>query len=122
MQSNESTIWVPNTINDPWIPEGFVLVVDPDNKQYIVPEFMVPDLDQQFHAKKKRKELMADEASDSVSIFLLYIFIYIAVPVYTDMYPLQLVRYRYRLHLVVHMCIYLTNHTSKDLQEYKQRV
>jgi hypothetical protein len=93
---------------------------------------------------------------------------WVPVPVYTDMYPLQLVRYRYRLCtgtgcvpvpvvyryrlctgcvpavyryrlrtgfvlpvpvqyryqllLIVHMSIYLTNHTSKDLQEYKQRV
>jgi hypothetical protein len=45
-----------NTIRENgWIPEGFVLLVGPNNENYILPEFMVPALDQDFHSNKKKK-------------------------------------------------------------------
>ena len=53
-------------VDDTWIPEGFVLVIGPDNQKYIVPEYAVPDLEQNYLSKKK--ELRATNAQGSVSI------------------------------------------------------
>ena len=71
MQSDKtSTIWVPirdgDQDEDHWIPEGFVLVIGPDEKAYILPEFMLPDLDQSFNARKRAKELKASNAAGMV--------------------------------------------------------
>jgi hypothetical protein len=59
-----------NTIRENgWIPEGFVLLVGPNNENYILPEFMVPALDQDFHSNKKKKKLRAYESSGTVSLY-----------------------------------------------------
>lgn len=62
-----STFWVPKKTYDSWLPEGFVFVTGPDNEIYIVPEFMVPALDQNYNAKQKKLELRASSAPGSVS-------------------------------------------------------
>jgi hypothetical protein len=67
-----STFWVPKKTNDSWIPKGFVFVTGPDNELYIVPEFMVPALDQEYNAKQKKLELRASSAPGSVSHFLIH--------------------------------------------------
>jgi hypothetical protein len=68
MQSDApSTFWVPKSTSNSWIPEGYVLMTGPDNQDYIVPEFMVPVLDQDFNAKEKKKELGVSGALGTVS-------------------------------------------------------
>ena len=70
MQStNESTstVWVPIHDGDSWVPDGFVLVIGPDKKRYILPEFMLPDLDLKFNARKRAKEINASNAAGTVS-------------------------------------------------------
>jgi hypothetical protein len=62
-----STFWVPKSTSNSWIPEGYVLMTGPDNKDYIAPEFMVPVLDQDFNAKEKKKELKVSGALGTVS-------------------------------------------------------
>jgi hypothetical protein len=64
------SVWVPQT-NDVWIPDGFVVIVGPDDEKYIVPEFMVENLDQQFNAERRAKILRAFSAPGSVSNFLI---------------------------------------------------
>ena len=54
--------------DDSWIPDGFILVVGPDGKKYIVPEFMVTALDQDYHSDKKKEELKSFSAAGTVSI------------------------------------------------------
>jgi hypothetical protein len=54
-------------IDDPWIPKGFLQIEGPDNRQYIMPEFMYPALQQQCDAHQKKKDLDAFGASGSVS-------------------------------------------------------
>lgn len=61
-----STVWVP-IHGESWIPDGFVLVMGPDEKRYILPEFMLPDRDQTFNARKRAQELMASSAAGTVS-------------------------------------------------------
>jgi hypothetical protein len=39
-------------VDDMWIPEGFVLVIGPNNQKYIMPEYCVPDLDSIVSKKK----------------------------------------------------------------------
>lgn len=60
--------WVPQN-DSVWIPDGFVIVVGPDDEKYIVPEFMVDNLDQQFNADRRTKILRAFSAPGSVSNF-----------------------------------------------------
>ena len=70
MQSTDettSTVWVPIHDGDSWIPDGFVIVMGPDEKRYILPDFMLPDLDQSFNARKRAKELQANSAAGTVS-------------------------------------------------------
>lgn len=62
--------WVPQN-DSVWIPDGFVIVVGPDDEKYIVPEFMVDNLDQQFNADRRTKILRAFSAPGSVSNFLI---------------------------------------------------
>ncbi|KAF8802329.1 hypothetical protein BYT27DRAFT_7215423 [Phlegmacium glaucopus] len=40
-----------------WIPEGYVLIIGPDDKEYVVPEFMVPALHQMFDGYRKKVDL-----------------------------------------------------------------
>jgi hypothetical protein len=50
-----------------WAPEGFVSVVGPDDKEYMVPDFMVPALRQQYQTKKNREDLNAMGGLGTVS-------------------------------------------------------
>jgi hypothetical protein len=68
MQSKFSA-WVPQT-HDAWVPDGYIIVVGPDNEHYVVPEFMVEDLDQKFNVSKRELEINAFNAQGSVSNFL----------------------------------------------------
>jgi hypothetical protein len=68
MQSNEtSTIWVPIRDGESWIPDGFVLVIGPDQKEYILPDFLLPDLDQSFNARQRAKDIKASSGAGTVS-------------------------------------------------------
>ena len=58
---------VSNNIENDWIPDGFILVKAPDNEKYLVPEFMVQALEQEYYSNKK-KELNAFKLSGTVSI------------------------------------------------------
>lgn len=49
------------------IPDGFILLVGPDNNKYIVPEFVVPALEHGYLAIGQKNKLSADKASGSVS-------------------------------------------------------
>jgi hypothetical protein len=65
MQSN-----VPSTSNqcvDTWIPDGFVSVVGANNNKYIVPEYIVPALQQQYQAAERKEKLGAFKAPGTVS-------------------------------------------------------
>jgi hypothetical protein len=50
-----------------WVPEGFVCILAPDEKQYMVPEYMVPAIFQQFNAKTNMEDLNVLSASGTVS-------------------------------------------------------
>jgi hypothetical protein len=71
MESSSSNIFVPkkdSTAN--WIPEGFVLLIGPDEEKYIVPEFLVDSIDQDYYSYKKKKKLSG--APGTVSFRILY--------------------------------------------------
>jgi hypothetical protein len=53
-------------IEDSWIPEGFVLLIGPDNKKYILPDFMEPALDQEYHSEQKKDNLKTWMAKGTV--------------------------------------------------------
>ena len=55
--------------DDSWIPDGFILVVGPDDKKYIVPEFMAMALDKDYHSDKKKEELKSFSVAGTVSIW-----------------------------------------------------
>jgi len=67
-----STFLVSTKPYDSWIPEGFVVVVGPDNEQYIVPEYAVPELEKEYESKKMKKILGAFQAKGTVSIFCIF--------------------------------------------------
>lgn len=50
-----------------WIPDGFVLLIGPDDEKYIVPEFLVDSLDQDYYTMKEKKKLSAHTAQGTVS-------------------------------------------------------
>jgi len=52
------------------IPEGFTTGIGPDGQHYLVPEYMVPALDQAFVSYRKKTELGACNAPAAVSEFL----------------------------------------------------
>lgn len=52
-----------------WLPEGFVLVVAPDDNKYIVHEHIVPALLQHFKANEFKKDLKTFMAPGAVSIY-----------------------------------------------------
>jgi len=54
--------------DDTWIPEGFVRVIGPNNEKYIMPEFMIPAIDQVYLADLKREKLNANNAQGIVSL------------------------------------------------------
>ena len=55
--------------DDSWIPDGFILIVGPDDKKYIVPEFMATALDKDYHSGKKKEELKSFSTAGTVSIW-----------------------------------------------------
>jgi hypothetical protein len=62
----------PSTSNEPentWVPDGYIRITSPENEEtYIVPEFMVPALEQDYHSIKKKDELKVVYAKGTVSI------------------------------------------------------
>ena len=66
LASSSTDIGIPS--DDSWIPDGFILVVRPDDKNYIVLEFMAMALDQDYHSDKKKEELKSFRAAGTVSI------------------------------------------------------
>lgn len=67
MPTHPLTYWVPNQGGDTCIPEGYVLVLGPDNQNYIIPEFMVPALEHDFRAIRRKRDLRASSAPGTVS-------------------------------------------------------
>ena len=58
----------PIAINqDDWIPEGFIAIIGPNNEKYIVPEFMIPQLEQDFQSTMRKDKLGAFVAPGIVS-------------------------------------------------------
>jgi hypothetical protein len=57
-----------NETDNNWIPEGFVLVIGPDNNKYIMQEHVVPALEQDFLAYGRKMVLETFNASGTVSI------------------------------------------------------
>jgi len=56
MESSSSNIFVPKKdLTANWIPEGFVLLIGPDEEKYIVPEFLVDSIDQDYYSYKNKK-------------------------------------------------------------------
>ena len=51
-----------------WIPEGYVIAFDPDDQQYIIPEFMVPAMHQAYQGYWHKKDLNAFGAAGGVSL------------------------------------------------------
>jgi hypothetical protein len=54
----------------PVVPEGYTAGIGPDGKKYIVPQFMVPALDQAFDSYRKQMDMKVFEESAQVSIAL----------------------------------------------------
>ena len=67
---------IPSTSHedDTWVPEGFVLVMGPNNQKYVVPEYCVPDLDQKYLSNKKKENSNANNAQGTVSYLFIYSF------------------------------------------------
>ena len=53
------------TISD--IPDGFTTRIGPDGQHYLVPQYMVPALDQAFESYRKKAELRVDNQPAGVS-------------------------------------------------------
>jgi hypothetical protein len=59
---------------EPWIPQGYVEVIGPDDQHYILPEFMVPALHDIFGGHRLKEDLGVFKAAGSVSLQLIYLF------------------------------------------------
>src|ERR1700678_674784 len=71
MESSSSNIFVPKKdLAANCIPEGFVLLIGPDEEKYMGPEFLVALIDQDYYSKKKKKKLSG--APGTVSFRILY--------------------------------------------------
>jgi len=71
MESSSSNIFVPKKdLTANWIPEGFVLLIGPDEEKYIVPEFLVDSIDQDYYSYKNKNKLSG--APGTVSFRILY--------------------------------------------------
>ena len=71
MESSSSNIFVPKKdLAANWIPEGFVLLIGPDEEKYIVPEFLVDSIDQDYYSYKNKNKLSG--APGTVSFRILY--------------------------------------------------
>lgn len=51
------------------IPDGFTIGTGPDGRRYLVPQFMVPALDQAFAAYQKKLELGVLKEQGGVRVF-----------------------------------------------------
>jgi hypothetical protein len=83
-----------NTKNQPSIlmplPDGFAIGIGPNNQQYLVPQYMVPALDQAFAAYQSKADLGVLNARPGVSfsicgavgtsIFYFLIILYLSFP------------------------------------------
>jgi hypothetical protein len=49
------------------IPEGYVVIIGPDEERYVVPQFMVPALHQMFDGYRKKADLEVFKCPGSVS-------------------------------------------------------
>ena len=49
------------------IPDGFTVGISPDGKQYLVPQYMVPALDQAFASYRSKEDLGVVNAPGGVS-------------------------------------------------------
>ncbi|KAF8799823.1 hypothetical protein BYT27DRAFT_7217374 [Phlegmacium glaucopus] len=58
----------------PWIPEGCITVVGPNDQRYLVPAFMLPAMHQLFEGHRKKEELKAFGASGTVHQFASQLF------------------------------------------------
>ena len=74
MNSKKKYIMAFNTTNEnpvtdtsSWIPEGYVVIMAPDNQHYVVPEFFVLALHQKFDGYWKKEKLEVFSAARSVS-------------------------------------------------------
>lgn len=54
-------------IEDTYVPDGYVLVLDSEGQRYLVPEFLASDLKQRLLGHTKKTDLRIDEASGNVS-------------------------------------------------------
>ena len=50
------------------IPDGFTIGTGPDGQQYLVPQFMMPALDQAFAAYQHKMDLDVSKAEGGVSL------------------------------------------------------
>ena len=62
-----SSIWIPKEGEENWIPDGFVVVIGPDNQKYLMPDFMVTTFDNAYYMEKQKENLMSYNAPGSVS-------------------------------------------------------
>ena len=51
------------------VPDGFTMGVNSNNQQYLVPQYMVPALDQAFSAYQSKADLGVLNACPGVSVF-----------------------------------------------------
>ena len=56
-----------NKLNNTWLPDGFALVIGPDNKEYIMPELLIPDLVQIYKSEEKKQKYLIPQARGIVS-------------------------------------------------------
>ena len=68
MNSSDNTTPIVNIPS--WIPEGYQLIVGPDGKEYIMPDFAIPALEQEVQAEAKKSSLNASNALGTVSNLL----------------------------------------------------
>lgn len=54
------------------VPDGYIIINGPDNQKFLVPEFMVPALQQNLDANQKKQDLDVFQAAGSVSKLFLY--------------------------------------------------
>jgi hypothetical protein len=51
-----------------WIPDDFVILVGPENEEYLVPEFMLPKLYLDYHSKEMKRDFGSWGAKGTVSV------------------------------------------------------
>ena len=52
---------------NPWVPEGYVVIIGPNDNRYVVPEFCAADFKQKIDEDQKKKEMEVFKAAGSVS-------------------------------------------------------